>query len=94
MIKGFADKESEKLWNRERSKAVPTNLQRGALRKLTQLNNAEDLNDVRIPPGNKLEKLSGERAGQHSIRINIQYRVCFVWEDGDAYDVEIVDYHR
>ncbi len=64
------------------------------MRKLTQLNNAEDLNDLRIPPGNKLEKLSGERAGQHSISINIQYRVCFVWEDGDAYDVEIVDYHR
>jgi proteic killer suppression protein len=94
MIKGFADKETEKLWNRERSKAAPANLQRGALRKLTQLNNADDLNDLRIPPGNKLEKLSGERAGQHSIRVNIQYRVCFVWEDGDAYDVEIVDYHR
>ena len=94
MIKGFADKETEKLWNRERSKAVPANLQRGALRKLAQLNNAEDLNDLRVPPGNKLEKLSGERAGQHSIRINVQYRVCFVWEDGDAHDVEIVDYHR
>jgi toxin HigB-1 len=96
MIKGFADKETEKLWNRERSKAIPANLQRGALRKLTQLNNAEDLNDLRIPPGNKLEKLSGERAGQYSIRIriNIQYRVCFVWTDGDAYDVAIVDYHR
>ncbi len=94
MIKGFADKETEKLWNRARSKAVPANLQRGALRKLTQLNNAEDLNDLRIPPGNKLEKLSGERAGRHSIRVNIQYRVCFVWEAGDAYDVEIVDYHR
>jgi toxin HigB-1 len=94
MIKGFADKDTEKLWNRERSKVVPAHLQRGAFRKLTQLNNAEDLNDLRIPPGNKLEKLSSERAGQHSIRINIQYRVCFVWEDGDAYDVEIVDYHR
>ena len=94
MLKGFADKETEKLWNRQRSKAVQANLQRGALRKLTQLNNAEDLNDLRIPPGNKLEKLSGERAGQYSIRINIQYRVCFTWEDGDAYDVEIVDYHR
>ena len=94
MIKGFADKETEKLWNRERSKAVPANLQRSALRKLTQLNNAEDMNDLRVPPGNKLEKLSGERAGQHSIRINIQYRVCFIWEVGDAYDVKIVDYHR
>jgi proteic killer suppression protein len=93
MIKGFAEKESEKLWNRERSKAVPTSLQRVALRKLTQLNNAEHLDDLRVPPGNKLEKLSGDRKGQHSIRVNIQYRVCFVWEDGDAYDVEIVDYH-
>jgi toxin HigB-1 len=93
MIKGFAEKESEKLWNRERSKAVPTSLQRVALRKLTQLNNAEHLDDLRVPPGNKLEELSGDRKGQHSIRVNIQYRVCFVWEDGDAYDVEIVDYH-
>ncbi len=67
--------------------------ERAALRKLTQLNNAEHLDDLRVPPGNKLEKLSGGREGQHSIRINIQYRVCFVWEDGDAYDVEIVDYH-
>jgi toxin HigB-1 len=93
MIKGFAEKETEKLWNRVRSKAVPSNLQRKALRKLTQLNNAEHLNDLRVPPGNRLEKLSGERAGQYSIRINDQYRVCFVWEDGDAYDVEVVDYH-
>jgi proteic killer suppression protein len=94
VIKGFADKDTEKLWNRERSKVVPAHLQRGALRKLTQLNNAEDLNNLGIPPANKLEKLSGERAGQHWIRINIQYRVCLVWEDGDVYDVEIVDYHR
>ena len=93
MIKGFAEKETEKLWNRVRSKAVPSNLQRKALRKLTQLNNAEHLNDLRVPPGNRLEKLSGERAGQYSIRINDQYRVCFDWEDGDAYDVEVVDYH-
>ena len=93
MIKGFAEKETEKLWNRERSKAVPGGLQRVALRKLTQLNNAEHLDDLRVPPGNKLEKLSGDRKGQPSIRINLQYRVCFVWEDGDAYDVEIVDYH-
>ncbi len=58
-----------------------------------ELNNAEDVNDLRVPPGNRLEKLSGDREGQHSIRINDRYRVCFVWEDGDAYDVEIVDYH-
>jgi toxin HigB-1 len=93
MIKGFADKETEKLWHRVRSKVVPASLQRNALRKLTQLNNAEHLNDLRVPPGNRLEKLSGERAGQYSIRINDRYRVCFVWEDGDAHDVEVVDYH-
>jgi proteic killer suppression protein len=93
VIKGFADKETEKLWNRVRSKAIPANLQRKALQKLTQVHLAEDLNDLRVPPGNRLEKLSGERAGQHSIRINDRYRVCFVWDDGDAYDVEVVDYH-
>lgn len=93
MIKGFADKETAKLWNRELSKAVPADLQRKALQKLTQLHLAENLNDLRVPPGNRLEKLSGERAEQHLIRINDQYRVCFVWEDGDAHDVEIVDYH-
>lgn len=93
MIKGFADKETRKVWERERSKALPTNLQRKALLKLTQLHLAADLDDLRVPPGNRLEKLQGDRAGQHSIRVNRQYRVCFVWEDGDAYDVEIVDYH-
>ena len=94
MIRGFADGETERLWNRVRPKAaIPANLQRNALRKLTQINNAEHLNDLRVPPGNRLEKLSGERAGQYSIRINDRYRVCFVWEDGDAYDVEVVDYH-
>lgn len=93
MIKGFAGKETEKLWSRVRSRAVPADLQRKALQKLTQLHLVEDLSDLRVPPGNRLEKLSGERAGQYSIRINDQYRVCFVWEDGDAYDVEVVDYH-
>ena len=63
------------------------------LKKLNQIHYAGELKDLRVPPGNRLEKLSGERADQHSIRINDQYRVCFVWEDGDAYDVEIVDYH-
>jgi len=94
MIKGFADKETQRLWDREQSKAVPPTLQRNALRKLTQLNNAENLSDLRVPPGNNLESLSGDRKGQHSIRINIRYRVCFVWEDDDAYDVEIVDYDK
>jgi toxin HigB-1 len=93
MIKSLADKETEKLWRRERSKAVPTQLQRVALRKLTQLHVSGRLQDLAVPPGNRLEPLSGSRKGQHSIRINDQYRVCFVWEDGDAYDVEVTDYH-
>lgn len=93
MIKGFADKETRKAWNRERSKAVPANLQRKALQKLTQLDAAENLDDLRVPPGNRLEALKGDRAGQHSIRVNLQYRACFTWRDGDAHDVEIVDYH-
>ena len=72
---------------------MPVELQRKALKKLNQIHYASNLVDLRVPPGNRLEKLSGERADQHSIRINGQYRVCFVWEDGDAYDLEIVDYH-
>lgn len=72
---------------------VPANLQRKALRKLVEVNNAEDLNDLRVPPGNRLERLSGDREGQHSIRINDRYRICFEWEDGDARGVEVVDYH-
>ncbi len=72
---------------------MPVQLQRKALKKLNQIHYAGDLKDLRLPPGNRLEKLSGDRAVQHSIRINDQYRVCFVWDEGDAYDVEIVDYH-
>ena len=72
---------------------VPGDLQRKALQKLEQLDVVDDLDELRVPPGNRLEKLGGDRAGQHSIRINRQYRVCFVWEDGDAREVEIVDYH-
>ena len=93
MIKSFADKETQKVWDRERSKAVPADLQRKALQKLEQIDVVDDLNELRVPPGNKLEKLSGDRTGQHSIRINRQYRVCFVWKSGDAYEIEIVDYH-
>ncbi len=93
MIKSFADKETRKVWDRERSKAVPADLQRKALQKLEQIDVVDDPNELRVPPGNKLEKLSGDRAGQHSIRINRRYRVCFIWENGDAYEVEIVDYH-
>ncbi len=72
---------------------VPASLQRKALRKLLEIDIAEDLNDLRVPPGNRLEKLSGDREGQHSIRINDRYRVCFEWRDGDAHQVEVVDYH-
>jgi proteic killer suppression protein len=93
VIRSFADKETEKVWNRRRSKALLSDLQRTALRKLTQIHLARTLDDLSVPPGNRLEKLHGGREGQHSIRINVQYRVCFTWEDGDAYEVEIVDYH-
>ena len=93
MLKGFADKETEKLWQRERSRTVPTQLHRAALRKLTQLDASGRLDDLRVPPGNRLERLSGNRKGQYSIRINDRYRVCFRWENGDAYDVEVTDYH-
>jgi proteic killer suppression protein len=94
MTKSFADKEAEKVWQRRRSKAFPQQLQRAALRKLSQLHFAGALSDLRVPPGNRLEKLTGDRAGQQSIRINDQYRICFIWDDGDAYEVEIADYHR
>ncbi|HET7290999.1 MAG TPA: type II toxin-antitoxin system RelE/ParE family toxin [Vicinamibacteria bacterium] len=93
MIQSFRDKETGKLFRRERSKAIGPDLQRIALRKLTQLDAAVKLEDLRVPPGNRLEALSGDRAGQHSIRVNDQWRVCFVWKDGHAHEVEIVDYH-
>lgn len=93
MIKSFADKESRKLFEGKRSKALPEQLRRNATKKLTQLHLAEELPDLAVPPGNRLEALGGDRRGQHSIRINDQYRVCFVWEDGEAREVEIVDYH-
>jgi proteic killer suppression protein len=93
VIRGFRDRDSEKLFRRERSRAVPPGLQRVALRKLVQLDAATVLQDLRVPPGNRLEALSGSRRGQHSIRVNDQWQVCFVWKDGDAYEVEIVDYH-
>ncbi len=81
------------LFRRLRPRRLPEAVLRTALRKLAMLHAATDLADLRIPPGNKLEKLSGDRQGQHSIRINDQWRVCFVWRKGDAYDVEITDYH-
>ena len=93
MIRTFADKETERLFQREPVKKFPLPLHRPALRKLLILDAAESLDDLRVPPGNRLEKLRGDRKGQHSIRINDQWRVCFRWQDGDAYEVEIADYH-
>ena len=93
MIRGFADKNTERLFQRERVKKFAGPLQRAALRKLAMLDAAETLNDLRVPPGNRLEKLAGDREGQHSIRINEQRRICFRWSEGDACDVEISDYH-
>lgn len=93
MIKSFKDKETEKIYSREGSNKLPRAIQQVALRKLRMINNAKNLNDLRIPPANRLEKLKGEREGQHSIRINNQWRICFKWRDGNAYEVEIGDYH-
>ena len=93
MIKTFNSKEAEKIFARQRSRKLPQNMQQTAYRKLRMLNNAIDLNDLRIPPANRLEKLKGDREGQYSIRINEQWRICFDWIDGDALNVEIVDYH-
>ena len=93
MIQTFGDKESERLFRREPVKKFPPPVQRPALRKLLLLDAAESLDDLRAAPGNRLEKLRGKRKGQYSIRINDQWRVCFRWEAGDAYDVQITDYH-
>lgn len=81
------------MFSRQFSRKLPGDIQSVALRKLRMLNNAHAVKDLRSPPANRLEKLTGKREGQHSIRINDQWRVCFVWQDGDAYAVEIVDYH-
>ena len=93
MIKSFRDAETEKVFDRRFSRRLPGDIQAVALRKLRMLANAVDLNDLRSPPANRLEKLSGDRQGQHSVRISDQWRICFVWRAGDAYDVEICDYH-
>ncbi|MCL5429117.1 MAG: type II toxin-antitoxin system RelE/ParE family toxin [Chloroflexi bacterium] len=92
-IKSFADKETEKIFARVRSSKLPQDMQQLAYRKLRILHNAYSIQDLRVPPSNRLEKLRGAREGRHSIRINIQWRICFIWEDGNAYRVEIVDYH-
>ena len=94
VIKGFADKETERIFSRQFSRKLPPEIQRNARRKLEVLNATRALDDLRVPPGNHLEKLVANRQGQHSIRINKRWRICFRWGRGDAYDVEIVDYHR
>jgi len=93
MIKSFRGKDTEKLFLRQLSSKFPSEIRRSALRKLLVLDGAERPEDLRVPPGNRLEKLTGNRHGQHSIRINDQWRICFRWHQGDAYDVEVTDYH-
>ena len=93
MIQSFRDSDTESIFQRHRVGKFSNQLQRQAQRKLGILNNAVDLNDLRVPPGNRLERLSGDRQGQHSIRVNDQWRICFVWMAGDAWNVEITDYH-
>ncbi|MFT5140386.1 MAG: proteic killer suppression protein [Lysobacterales bacterium] len=93
MIKSFRGKETEKIWRGQVSGRLPQAIQQVARRKLRMLNNAQILSDLRIPPANRLEMLQGQRQGQYSIRINDQWRICFIWERGGVFDVEIVDYH-
>jgi toxin HigB-1 len=93
VIRSFADKETERVWNGDVSRRLPNQIQALARRKLRMLDAAQRLDDLRIPPANRLEALRGKRAGQHSIRINDQWRVCFVWHEGQCEGVEIVDYH-
>ncbi len=93
MIANFACRKTERLWERRGGHGLPPQIERVALRKLTQLHRSRELRDLMLPPGNRLEILKGNRAGQHSIRVNDQWRVCFRWQGEDAHDVEIVDYH-
>ena len=93
MIKSFKDRETEKIYSREGSRKLPVDIQQVALRKLRMVNNAKNLKDLKIPPANNLEKLKRDREGQHGIKINDQWRICFKWKDGDAHEVEITDYH-
>jgi proteic killer suppression protein len=92
VIQNFKDKEVQKIFERSRSRKLPSHSQQVALRKLRMLNRAETLQDLRVPPANRLERLVGDREGHYSIRVNDQWQICFVWQDGDALDVEIVDY--
>jgi len=93
MIKSFKDIETEKIYSREGSNKLPRHIEQVALRKLRMINNSKTLIDLKVPPANRLEKLKGNREGQFSIRINDKWRICFVWQNGDAYSVEIADYH-
>ncbi len=93
MIRNFFDKEAEKIWTGMSSRRLPSDIQNVARRKLRMLNNAVSVDDLLIPPANRLEALKGNRKGRHSIRINDQWRICFLFVDGDAYDVEVGDYH-
>jgi proteic killer suppression protein len=93
VIRSFADKETERVWNGDISRRLPSQIQAIARRKLRMLDAAQRLDDLRIPPANRLETLRAKRAGQHSIRINDQWRICFVWHEGQCDEVEIVDYH-
>lgn len=94
MIRTFKDRETEKLFNRVFSRKLPADIQDIALRKLRMLNRSINLNDLKVPPANRLEKLKKDREGQYSIRINDQWRICFEWHQNDAFKVEIVDYHK
>lgn len=93
MIRSFASRDTERIWNEQFVKAIDRNMQRTTLRKLELIHAAGSIEDLRVPPGNRLEQLRGDRKGQHSIRVNDQWRICFVWKDGGAEDVELVDYH-
>jgi toxin HigB-1 len=93
VIRSFADKRTAAIWADHMPKGFPSDLAKVSRRKLRALAAATDLEDLRQPPGNRLEALAGDRVGQHSIRVNDQWRLCFIWRDGDAHDVEIVDYH-
>lgn len=93
MIRSFGSKDTERIWHEQYVKSVGRMVQRATLRKLELIHAARDLEDLRVPPGNRLEQLRGDRRGQHSIRVNAQWRICFVWRDGGAEDVELVDYH-
>ena len=93
MIKSFADKQTALVFLGKVAKRLPGNIQKRAKAQLNAIQAASDIEDLRVPPGNRLEKLSGNRVGQHSIRINQQWRICFIWRNGEAYEVEICDYH-